>query len=87
MSAAYDYRDHPESPETPTCDACSTRARWSIAQPKEWPDDGKPHIFDFNWTIEAFACGRHLHRVMDRMNWDLDVLEIYDLARFPDGGC
>lgn len=83
---AYDYRDHPDQRDwVSRCDACGNRARWSIARPEDWPNDG-PHIDIFNWTVRAFACGQHLHGVLDRLDW-IDCVQVYDLAAFPEGGC
>lgn len=85
---AYDYRDHPEQRDyNPPCDLCPHRARWSIARPEDWPDNGLAHIDVFNWTIRAFACGVHLSRRLDELDWLLDVVQIYDLAMIPEGGC
>lgn len=81
----YDYRDHPEMEGfNATCDQCAHRARWSIARPEDWPDNGKVHLDVFNWTIRAFACGRHLHRVLEDLDWILDTVQVYDLAQFPE---
>jgi hypothetical protein len=85
---AYDYRDHPEMRDfVPPCDNCGHRARWSIARPEEWCDDGLAHPDFFDWRVRAFACGQHLHGVLDRLDWLLDAVQIYDLAAFPEGGC
>lgn len=84
---AYDWRDHPDSGKCPDCYHCDNRARWAIAQPQEWPNDGKSHPGDFDWRIKVFACGRHLHGILADYPWSLDVVQIYDLAQIPEGGC
>jgi hypothetical protein len=83
----YDWRDHPDSGECPPCDRCTHRARWAIARPEDWPNDERHHIDVFDWRIRAFACGQHMHAVLDELDWGLDVVQVYDLALIPEGGC
>ena len=83
--AAYDWRDHPDSGDSETCDVCPARARWSVARAEDWPDNALSRPDPFNWIIRAFACGRHLHSVLDNLDWQLDVVQIYDLAMIPEG--
>lgn len=75
---AYDWRDHPESGQCPACDWCAHRARWAIARLEDT---------DTDWQIKAFACGQHLHSSLDALDWVLDVVQVYDLAMIPEGGC
>lgn len=84
---AYDWRDHPDSGECPRCENCAHRARWAIARPEDWPNDGMSHYEPFDWRIRAFACGQHLHTALELLDWGLDVVQVYDLALIPDGGC
>jgi hypothetical protein len=79
---AYDWRDHPDSGDTPPCDRCRNRARWIICI-----FEGED-VTDFrDWTSRGFACGHHLHCVLDHLEWGLDAVMLYDLAQIPDGGC
>jgi hypothetical protein len=39
------------------------------------------------WIVRGLACGRHLHAVLDELEWYLDSVLLYDLATIPDGGC
>lgn len=80
---AYDWRDHPESGPCPPCDQCPSRARWALARPEGWDELHR----DFHWIFRAYACGRHLHSVLNEFDWQLDALKVYDLAQIPEGGC
>lgn len=57
------------------CDgiACSTVAKWSIA-----------NVIEPRWCchaiLAAFACGVHLNQVLQTMQWEMDVVEIRDLT-------
>lgn len=84
----YDFRDDPqEAGTTATCEFCKNRARWAVARPEDWKDDGLAHPGDFDWRIRAFACGTHMHAVLDSLDWLMDVVQVYDLAQIPEGGC
>jgi hypothetical protein len=87
---AYDWRDHPDNqPFTAQCDSlgCGRRARWAIARPEDWPDENHNPFETFNWIIRAHACGVHLNAILGTLEWGLDVVQLYDLATIPEGGC
>lgn len=53
------------------CDTCGRRARWSVCN------------LEGNWmspVVRWFACGRHLHGVLDRADWEVDSVHLYDLS-------
>ncbi|HEX3778612.1 MAG TPA: hypothetical protein VHX38_03015 [Pseudonocardiaceae bacterium] len=47
------------------------RARWSICNLEG---------HDLQPVVRAFACGRHLHSVLEDMPWEMDCVQIYDLS-------
>lgn len=53
----------------PSCSGCQTVARWSICNLEG--SQMQP-------VVRAFACGRHLHSVLDGMQWEVDAVQIYD---------
>lgn len=67
--------DHPD-PHYPKCDRCEAFARWSIARAEGTFDIRGDLEFITRW----FACGTHLNRILADEEWQLDVVQIYDLT-------
>lgn len=54
----------------PACDRGDHPARWSICNLEGAAVQP---------IVRAFTCGRHLHRVLDDMPWEMDAVQVYDL--------
>lgn len=57
--------------------ACSTVAKWSIANIHWQVNAG---IQGPQSITAAFACGVHLNQVLRMMQWEMDVVEIRDMT-------
>lgn len=66
------------NPHYPKCDLCTAFARWSVAQYVQ------PVIGEGAWTVQAFACGRHLNAVLDASG-EYDWM-VYDITSPPERG-
>jgi hypothetical protein len=64
-SMIYDLRG------TRPCRACGATAHWAVCN-LEGPDSVP--------VVRGYACGRHLHSVLDTMDWHTDCVQVYDLS-------
>lgn len=77
-SWAWSSVDDPK-PIYPRCDRCAAFARWAVG------DVGFEVTFA-DITVKWFSCGRHLSRVLDDADWQLDTVTIYDLTHPAERG-